>query len=310
MQISNVDRVLVFRLSQGHVFTQAEIEENYPIVPDGSMNYFGVEDANLANLKNGTAMSHDLHAFMQDILDTLKVAEADEKIVILGVEPSAPGNPYEYVSTNIKLMRQLAADVKGYQSQAMAAGKKLTVVMRYASEMNGNGEVYSGLKYQDAFKNSFVEVRNAVKAVAPDVLFSFSPMINSDIHEDAIHGYWPGDDNVDIIGGTWYVHGDDPKPQQSTDNMIAYYAHRAGLGIPLAIDEFGGALGSGDVYHDNDAVLPKMLDAIAGLKEQHQVSFRYGLIFLDDHKYGVDATLNFLSPAEAKPPLLPAPGAR
>jgi hypothetical protein len=297
--IQNIENILVFRLFNGKIITQEKVSEQYPIVPAGSMNYFGVTDDNLRNLDNGTAMSGEMHDFMQDIVDSLTAGAADAKTVVLGVEPSAPEqDPYAYVSRNIRLLRQLATDVKGYQSQAADSGKRLTVVMRYASEMNGNVEVYAGRRFKDTFKQSFVEVRDAVRQVNPAVLFSFSPMINGDIDEAEITDYWPGDENVDIIGGTWYVHGDDPQiRQRSIDNMKAYYKHRSDVGKPLAIDEFGGALGrtvKPASFHSNDKVLPGMLDVIAGLRGD--VTFRYGLIFLDQNKYGVDATLDFLRP--------------
>lgn len=69
------------------------------------------------------------------------------------------------------------------------------------------------------------------------------------------------------------------------------------MGKPLALDEFGGAMGEcKGQYYDNDAMLKKMLEEVDASAEDG-VTFSYGTIYLDDKKYGIDATLNFLRPA-------------
>jgi hypothetical protein len=83
-------------------------------------------------------------------------------------------------------------------------------------------------------------------------------------------------------------------------NVREYFLQPFAPDIPFAVDEFGGAEGygsgePGSVYENNDAMLESMLHELEALQLSN-VSFKYGTIFLDDRKYGVDATLRFLSP--------------
>lgn len=291
VEIENIERVLVFRETD-HVWTQQELEAKFHLVPNGSLNYFGVVKQNVDNLlATGRAMNPDLLSFMNDVVTSLRNSNEAEKTVVLGVEPSEPGDPFEYVRQHLDLISHLAEDAQDYQLQALRAGKRLNIVMRYASEMNAGEAIYAGDEV--GFKRSFAEVRDTVRTIAPDVLFSFSPALRSDIDEAAITRYWPGDEHVDVVGATWYDHGDDATRRKAVDCMKAYFLHRIGTGKPFGLDEFGGALGSGAVYRDNDDVLQEMLHVIAGLQFQN-VSFKYGVIFVDGNKWGVDATLDFL----------------
>ena len=38
---------------------------------------------------------------------------------------------------------------------------------------------------------------------APEVCFAFSPAIRTDLNEALIADYWPGDEYVYIVSGTW-----------------------------------------------------------------------------------------------------------
>jgi hypothetical protein len=138
------------------------------------------------------------------------------------------------------------------------------------------------------FKSTFTQVRTIFSRGAPDALFSFSPALRADIVEDSITHYWPGDQYVDIIGGTWYI----AKPEQRTLSiacMRSYFLQRLDVHKPFGLDEFGGCDANGT---HNDPVIEDMLHEIEQL-ELKKVSFLYATIFLGG-KYGKDATLGFL----------------
>lgn len=125
------------------------------------------------------------------------------------------------------------------------------------------------------------------------ILFSFSPAIRADLAEEAIGAFWPGDEFVDVIGGTWYVGG---PAQRATSfaNMRAYVLHRVGAAKPFAFSEVGG---HGPNNVGNDAMLQDMLHEIESM-QLHGVSFQYATLFLES-VWGVDATLAFMRPPGA-----------
>ena len=124
------------------------------------------------------------------------------------------------------------------------------------------------------------------------MIFPFSPALRADIDTSNIGQYWPGDDHVDLVGATWYVHGENQQ-KLGLSNMAAYFSQYAIKNKPLSLDEFGGAEGEGADYFDNDGMLKPMFCQIELLAESN-IHFEYGTIFLDDNEYGVDARLRFL----------------
>jgi hypothetical protein len=173
--------------------------------------------------------------------------------------------------------------------------KRLNVVVRYASEMNdAGGHGYRG--DPRAFAASFIAVRRVFAELAPRVLFSFSPALRADLDVAKTPDYWPGDEHVDIVGATWYVHGEKQRVR-GMQHVRDYFLGSLARCKPFAVDEFGGALGEFDegIYRNNDVMLEAMLHELEALALQN-VTFKYGTIFLDDGKYGVDATLRFLQP--------------
>ncbi|KAK9900271.1 glycoside hydrolase family 26 protein [Cystobasidium minutum MCA 4210] len=87
----------------------------------------------------------------------------------------------------------------------------ITVWLRYAHEMNG--EWYAWGHQPEAFIASWNMVTAAVRAKAPDTYMLWSPnsMYNNDNNISDPHGgytpYWPGKDNVDIVGLSFYHYG-------------------------------------------------------------------------------------------------------
>jgi len=287
MKIQNIDRVLIFREdADGHVLTLEELESRYSFAPDGTIFYYGVNAENVANFgTTKVALNPSHQAFFDAMLASLGASSDDEKTVVLGVEPpSDKRTPYQYgfVASHLDLVRQLATELAEVQQRARDLGKRLNLSVRYASEMND--------KHSDQaqFKSTFIQVRTAFQELAPAVLFSFSPALRADLSESLITDYWPGSQYVDLIGGTWYIHGDDERAA-STANMRAYFLHRATAGKPFALSEFGGADAT---WQHNDDMLQFMVHELEALQLQG-VSFKYGTIFVTSG-YGTDAKLAFL----------------
>jgi len=296
VHIQNIARVLVFRAVNGRIFTLGEIEKDYPIVPAGTLDYYGVVDENVEHFRQtGRALNDGHREVLDRLLDALRASPAASMLFELVVEPIEKKNPYRFVAANMALVERLAVELTEYQNQARPSGKRLDMLVRYASEMNdAGGSVYAG--HPVRFKKSFIEVRRAFRKRAPQIRFTFSPALRADLNDAKIAQYWPGDRYVDVIGATWYVHGENQRVKGMA-NMRSYFQRAVRVGKPLAIDEFGGALGeSQSDYHGNDIMLESMLREIEMLADTG-ITFAFGTIFLDDQKYGVDATLDFLKPA-------------
>ena len=291
MQIKNIDRILIFREEDdGRVLGLDELNARYGIDADGTNFYYGINEANVegsAGLPSALNPTH--RAFFNAILNSLQASKDDEKTVVLGVEPQESPDPYGYVSSSIDLVDRLAADMNDLQNRARSFGKRLNIVVRYASEMNDRSQVQG--KDPSGYRRTFVQARESFSAAAPGVLFSFSPALRADLREDLIDQYWPGDRYVDIIGGTWYIGGPD-QTAKSVSNMRAYFVHRLAASKPFAISEVGGHDGSGK---GNDGVLEQMLHEMETLQLQG-VAFKYATMFLQK-QWGTDATLKFLRPS-------------
>jgi hypothetical protein len=291
MRIKNINRVLLFREDKaGHVATLEELQAKYGIDPDGTNFYYGINKINVDNFAaRGTALNPTHEAFYDALLASLQDSPDDEKTLMLGVEPPDDiPQPYAYVNAHMDLVAQLAADLADVQARAGAEGKRLNIVVRYASEMNDTHQSQGG--NPSAFKSTFAQVRHAFAEGAPSVLLSFSPALRADLAEALITQYWPGDEFVDVIGGTWYI-GAPGQRAASIANMRAYFIHRLGTGKSFALSEMGGCNAAGK---GNDVVLQDMFHQLEALQLQN-VSFKYVTVFLAA-KWGKDATLKFLRP--------------
>lgn len=299
MRIRNIERVLVYREVNGDVFTLEKIAREYPVDPAGTLHYYGLGAENVRHFhQTGSALNDSHRKVLNDLLASLRASDRDEMTYLFVLSPYEPKEPFEFVAANMDVVRALALELQGYQAAARAHAKRLNVVVRYASEMNDAGvRPYQG--FPVAFVASYIAVRRAFAEHAPRVLFSFSPALRADLSVPDIADYWPGDEYVDIVGATWYVHGEKQRVL-GMQHVRDYFLGSISLGKPFAVDEFGGALGEydEDMYRDNDVMLEAMLHELEALALQN-VSFKYGTIFLDDRKYGGDATLRFLG-ARAK----------
>jgi len=300
MQIRNIERVLVFRELNGEVFTLEKIAREYPIDPAGTLDYYGFGEENVRHFhQKGSALNDNHRKVLDDLLASLRASDRDEMTYLFVLSPYELKGPFEFVAANMDVVRALAVQLNGYQAAARGRGKRLNVVVRYASEMNDAG----GRSYQGdpcAFVPSFIAVRGVFAEHAPRILFSFSPALRADLDVPKIADYWPGDEYVDIVGATWYVHGEKQRVL-GMQHVRDYFLTSLARGKPFAVDEFGGALGESDedIYRDNDVMLEAMLHELEALALQN-VTFKYGTIFLDDGKYGVDATLRFLAPCRKR----------
>ena len=292
MQIKNVDRINVFREVGDKVFTLEEIQSQYKIDPAGTNFYFGINQINLDNFNaTGTALNPTAQGFFARLQASLAASPDDEKTLQLGVEPATDEpQPYAFVTAHLDMVKQLAADLAAEQDKARANGKRLTIAVRYASEMNDGSQAQGN--NPTGYKTTFAQVRHVFAEAAPAIPLSFSPALRADLPEALIGQYWPGDDLVDLIGGTWYI-GAPSQHAASVANMRKYFLHRTGAGKPFALSEMGGC----DTLpnkkgKNNDAVLESMFHELEALQIQN-VSFKYVTVFLAS-KWGDDATLEFL----------------
>jgi len=309
MAIKNIRRILCFAKSiqngvPGPVLSLPELESKYGFEPDGTNFYYGINDKNVQRVEQGDDALNATHkTFFQNMLAALDESAAPEKMVVLGVEPPQQSQPFAYVAQHLGLVRKLARELHELQQQP-APAKRLLIRIRYASEMNdgklkdpANHNKYAGLP--EEYKASFREVRKVFREDAPDIRFAFSPAIRFDLKESALTAYWPGDEHVDVIAGTWYI-GAPTQQAASTDFFRDYVLHRQGKGKPFGVDELGGC----ETFGDNegrkvDACVERMLKVITDLGPQN-IEFEYVTLFLE-RKWGTGATLAFVK--EALPPI-------
>ena len=179
---------------------------------------------------------HDHQSFFTALLRSLQASTQKEKTLVLGLEPAVKGQPYDYrfVGQNESMVEAIATGLAGFQKTALDFNKRLQIAIRYASEMNDHpaGGNPAG------FITSFKQMKSIMSKLAPDVLMSFSPAIRADLPAPD-KTYWPGNDNVDVIGGTWYIGNTD---QQATAiaRMQTYFQQWLTAGKPFALSELGG----------------------------------------------------------------------
>lgn len=112
------------------------------------------------------------------------------------------------------------------------------IFLRYASEMNGDWETYSG--DPDLYIEKWRLVRNVMRRYAPNVIMLWVPFATP---KSTIPLYYPGDDYVDWVGVNIYsvVHYEGNINKRSVDNAVQHlefiynlYAERK----PIAIGEY------------------------------------------------------------------------
>ena len=265
--------------------TLPALAANYGFVPDGTDYFFGADQAAADRVKAGRpALLPDHLRFYQGALNYLLQQSLSELTVIVGVQPQQEPNGFLTVAQNPELITALATELHAYQTQARDQGKTLRFVVRYASEMNDVGSPGPYNARPAAYIQSIQLVRELFRVVAPEILFSFSPAIRADLlgKTPPISDYWPGDEVIDVLAGTWYVRGD-----QFTKSvaLMKQYFTAFGPGRTCGLDEIGGAIGT----THNDEMLQRMFAELANLP----LSFAYATIYLE-RDWGTDATLTFL----------------
>lgn len=249
--IPNVAHVCCFIKDAGNVMTISQFEKAYGFEPDGINMYYGINQTNLDyfNARDGkSALSGDKRRFIETVISSLLRSASPSKYITIGMEPTGEG-AYDFVHKHLDMVTQLAKDLDVYQKkQELAdAGKELKIAIRYASEMNDR--VSPKTPYAEnpaAYKKSFREVRDIFRNHAPKVEFSFSPAIRADIYRKQTAGtlktidhYWPGDDSVDIVGGTWYI-GNEGDSYHSGKLFKEYLKWTEQFNKPYGLEEVGG----------------------------------------------------------------------
>lgn len=289
MRYQNVANILLWDKEQNIPSTLDELESRFGFSPAGTDYFFGVIQDALDRLQSHKPVLLEEHQqFYTSALNYLLQSDLPELTLVIGVQPDHLPDGFAFVAQHPELITALARELAAYQAEASRAGKALRLVIRYASEMNdvGFSGPYNGRPA--AYRESIRLVRQLFREAAPDILFSFSPALRADLlgKTPAIAEYWPGDGVCDVIGGTWYIRGD-----QFTDSvafMKQYFQGRTfGLDIPCALDEIGGCTNNAN----NDAMLIRMFDEL----DQLGFPFEYATIYLEI-EWGEDATLQFLLP--------------
>jgi hypothetical protein len=291
MPAKNVDRLLCFyEDDRGRQRTLRELNESFPWRPAGTNTYYWITAENARLLSESTALPPQDKEFWDGVITDLGQVSQDPVTVILGLEPhdrAEGGTAYRFVRDHLSLLSQLAVDLRGYQDQATALGRTLDIVVRYASEMNDPSNKTYG-NDPDGYLATFPLVRDLFRTNAPAIRFAFSPAIRGDLrHLNNVHSYWPGDANVDIIGGTWYLG----EPNQKSDGigfLENYVSAFVPKGLPYGLDEMGATAAGGSTRDK----LQEMFGVIADLSGQG-VHFTYATVFMQG-RFLTSEPLDFL----------------
>lgn len=288
-----IEQLMAYREVSSHVLNMSEWDQTYKIKPMGTLTYYGVVEQNVDYFrKTGHALQPKHRAIIDDLLAAIYDGYANELTFQIVLEPIQNPDGYDYVLQHLDLMEQLAAELDEYCREAARLGKLFGVIVRFGSEMN-DVDGTAGTRNPDEFVQAFRAVRDIFSRALPNALFPFSPALRADLEVEPIATYWPGKEYVDLVGATWYVHGESQK-FAGFSRMRQYFETFRQYGLPFSLDEFGGAEGSGEVYVDNDCMLRPMFAHIASLADDG-ISFAYATLFLDTKRYGVDAAVRFLA---------------
>jgi hypothetical protein len=292
----NIENLMAYREKTAHVLSVLELQRRFHITPIGTLTYYGLVDENIRYFnQTGRALQPKHRSVVDDVLSALYAGYADELTFQLVLEPIQAPDNYAFAASHMELIKEIAKELAQYELEASQRRKRLGIIIRFGSEMNDTDGT-AGTTKPDEFISAYRMVRDAFHDLCPQALFPFSPALRADLDVSLISQYWPGIDYVDLAGATWYVHGDNQEELGFT-NMAAYFKEFAQYRLPFSLDEFGGAQGSSSNYFDNDLMLIKMFQQIASVRAKG-IKFQYATIFLDEVKYGVDATLNFLRNGE------------
>lgn len=288
----NIANLMAYRQETAHVLTVMELQRRFHMTPVGTLTYYGVVEENVRYFnQTGRALQPKHRSVVDDLLSALYAGYADELTFQLVLEPIQVAEKYAFVADHMQLIGQIARELSEYELEATHRKKRLRIIVRFGSEMNDTDGT-AGTATPDEFISAYRMVRDVFRDLCPRALFPFSPALRADLDVSLIAQYWPEKDYVDVVGATWYVHGDD-QVDLGFANMAGYFEEFAQYGLPFSLDEFGGAQGNSTNYFDNDIMLTKMFRQIASVRPKG-IEFQYATVFLDEVKYGADATLSFL----------------
>lgn len=281
-------------------------ESRYGFEPDGIGYYFHIRDARIkAFAQTGSPVQYWEPFFIGSFCQWLYHSSKPSKMLMIGLEPphwryrdennqwvyeSHRADPYTFVMNNLDYVRAIANFLRKQQDEAAAHGKTLEITIRFASEMNDrrasdSSEVSRtrnawGQQPND-YKTAFIAVRNIFQTEAPDIKFAFSPAIRADLdpkHAGSnsgfnIRNYYPGDQYVDVIGGTWYAGNyQNYTFQDGVDYLDNYLKSFYNPLKPYALDEIGVVRKV--VENQRQGVLFNMVNAITAVANNPQNSGR------------------------------------
>ncbi len=127
--------------------------------------------------------------------------------------------------------------LRGWAEAARHAG--VPIFLRYASEMNGTWQAYSGNPAE--YIKKWRLVYRVIKQTAPNVVMVWCPFATP---RPTIPSYYPGDEYVDWVGVNIYsvVHQDGDLTKPPTEDPVALLSHVYNLYAdrkPIAICEYG-----------------------------------------------------------------------
>lgn len=159
-----------------------------------------------------------------------------EVTLMLGIEPSLAATSEECFTEATKepklaQLERLGADLTKLQR----AHQNLRVVLRIASEMNPQAANEWSNHDPGPFIAAYNTMAERIKKGARDELqageasriqFSFSPLINRHATLAKVRPFWPGPNNVDLIGCTFYSRsGPGQASDDARDNLRDYLEH-------------------------------------------------------------------------------------
>lgn len=255
----------------GEIMSFATCQSTYGFAPDGVNSYLGFSSqfistwqAAKANpslppeeqaILGSTGNPYSTAAQINQALNALNNGPKSEMTFVFGLQPEEISDPFNFMldpeSTNA--LTQIAQELDEFSKQA-GPGKRLRIVIRFASEMNTKENTTWGLGNPKANAEDFIkayqEVRRVFRSVSPFFLMSFSPALRVDLDPDEIENFYPGVANIDFLSGTWYFGG-----TGTLDGVFAHLSHYYATyktkvlqnGSHFALDEWGGALSTDDI---------------------------------------------------------------
>src|SRR5579871_4878013 len=226
MMVENIENLMAYRAHNGRVLGVDELAERYPLRPLGTQTYYGLVHQNVALFQaTGRALQPAHRVVVDGLLAALLQGYAPKLTFQLVMEPLESPDQYGFVLDHLELVEAVATELAAYCREAAAQGKTLGLILRFGSEMNdAGGTSYTG--DPSAFAAAFRAVSDIVRRALPEAQMPFSPALRADIDITRVSAYWPGEDCVDLVGATWYVHGA-KQHEQGFAKMHQYFLEMA-----------------------------------------------------------------------------------